>query len=144
MEQPNGTPSSPGATTPAPVISATGAWLGAQPAFDDKRGRKLGGAALVSIVFHALVIVGLLSYFAARTDVGQQIANEVIKTVFLPVPGPGGGGGGSPAPAPKKVESIPPHKAPAPVPVPTPQPVIPPPMLNAPVITTNATALQAQ
>lgn len=123
-------------------------WLAANSTFEMKHERRLGAGLGASMVLHGVVLAVILLAFAISPSNPLQAPNEILTFVFLPDPGPGGGGGGSPAPAPPKPMQVAEHKAPEPPPLvaPTIQPPpveVPPPTLNAPIVTSGATAMQA-
>jgi protein TonB len=129
-----------------PGIVSSG-WLAAESTFDQtKRGRLAGGLGASLALHGALLAILVLAYASTQTDL-EKIPERFANLVFMQVPGPGGGGGGAPEPAPPKPLEIPKPKAPEPPPpiaqvVPIEAPP-PPPQLTAPIITPNATTLQA-
>jgi protein TonB len=90
------------------------------------------------------LILGL-ALASTQTDI-TELPDQFANLVFLQVPGPGGGGGGAPEQAAPKPLEVPKPTPPEPTPV---APVVPveapppPPQLTAPVITPNASVLQA-
>ena len=105
--------------------------------------RPLYSALGISVTCHAaflLIILFLASFPPSQVD--TRTPPVPTELVFLQESGPGGGGGGTPAPAaPSKIE-IPPPQPPATLSVTPPLSADPPPpSLDAPVQTTNATVL---
>lgn len=147
---PEPTPQGPGPAA-QPGIVSTG-WLAANSTFEHKDDRKLFGAFGASLALHGgflLLAILALSVKPVREIVAPPPIDQKL-VVHLQAPGPGGGGGGAPAPAAPKPMEIPKPKAPDPIPVTPPPPVPvpvpeppPQPVLNAPVMTTNAEVLQA-
>jgi protein TonB len=142
------TPSQDSSQTPTgPGVVSTG-WLAANSTFDVKQERRLGAGLGASLVLHAIIVSLIIAAFAISPSNPLQAPNQILTFVFLPDPGPGGGGGGSPAPAPPKPMQVAEHRAPDPPPL-TPPPVqitppeVPPPTLNAPIVTSGATVMQA-
>ncbi|MEO7193176.1 MAG: energy transducer TonB [Vicinamibacterales bacterium] len=134
---------------PSPHGVVSSGWLASNSMFgsEDKRAKRAFGASLATVLLHSFFL--LLAFLALAYHAQQAVTPEPTPethVVFLQQAGPGGGGGGSPAPAPAKALSIPKTKAPDPIPItPLPQTVPPPPAptLTAPIITTNASAVQA-
>lgn len=146
MSTANAPAENPGETAP-PQPSTV--WLSPNSVFAETRpgqARRAVGATAGSIAAHALLI-GLIAFLlargAARTFVEPPRPTATL--VYLEEAGPGGGGGGSPAPAPPKPLEIARPEPPKPIPVVEPAPVVapPPPTLNAPIMTPNATDFQA-
>jgi TonB family protein len=123
--------------------------LAAQSVFEHRDERRMGPAAVASLVFHVglwLLAVLALSYRPpADSEPPPPVEYDIV---FVHTPGPGGGGGGSPAPAPPEELSIPEPEITEPEPIPI-QPDVtfeqPPelPTLTAPVYTNNASVIQA-
>ncbi|MEZ5318472.1 MAG: TonB family protein [Vicinamibacterales bacterium] len=128
-------------------------WLAATTTFgpkDEHWLKRLTGASGASLALHGLLLALVLFVFSLgpAQSVFEPPPLKADLVVHLQTPGPGGGGGGSPAPAPPKAMEIPKPKAPEPIPVtpPPPVPVTPPPpipVLNTPVVTADASVLQA-
>lgn len=150
MSTPTGS-SSEKPSSPGPGVVSTG-WLAAESTYgqpDEGWVKRLSGASGVSLLLHVVAI----TFIAFMLGVPQQLLQEETPPlkadllVMLQKPGPGGGGGGSPAPAPPKPMEIPKVKAPDPIPVVVPPPPVTPPppvpQLNAPIVTPNATVIQA-
>jgi TonB family protein len=129
-----------------PGVVSSG-WLAADSTYGQPQHRRLGAGLGVSFALHgAIVAILLVAYALTPQSTLDELPDRFANLVFLQVPGPGGGGGGSPEAAPPKPLEIPKPKAPEPIPVAPPVVVEappPPPQLNAPVITPNATTLQA-
>jgi TonB family protein len=126
-------------------VVSTG-WLAANSTFGHQDRGRLGAGLGVSLALHgALVAILFLIYASTQTSLAQ-LPDRFANLVFLQVPGPGGGGGGAPEQAAPKPLEIPKPKPPEAtpltpvVPVETPPP---PPQLMAPIITPDATVLQA-
>jgi TonB family protein len=128
-----------------PGVVASG-WLAADSTYGRKDQKRLGAGLGASAALHTgiLVILGLV-YASTQTEI-TELPDRFANLVFLQVPGPGGGGGGAPEQAAPKPLEIPKPTPPEPTPV---APVVPvetpppPPQLTAPVITPNASVLQA-
>jgi TonB family protein len=128
-----------------PGVVATG-WLAADSTYGRADQKRLGAGLGASAVLHTaiLLILGLV-YASTQTDI-TELPDRFANLVYLQVPGPGGGGGGAPEQAAPKPLEIPKPTPPEPTPV---APVVPietpppPPQLSAPVITPNASVLQA-
>ena len=142
-------PQVPSADQPSPArgVVSTG-WLAANSTFGEGPNRRLGAGLGVSFALHGgIVAILLIIYALTPQSTIDQLPDRFANIVFMQVPGPGGGGGGSPEEAAPKPLEVPKPKPPEPVPVAPPVPVVietpPPPQLNAPVITPNATTLQA-
>ena len=144
-------PNVPTATSPkgpgGPGVVSAG-WLASSTTFESTAERKKLGVGLVaSLTLHGLLLAIIVLLLAVGPSETAKIPEQFVKLVYMQDPGPGGGGGGSPAPAPPKPLEIPKHAAPPPPPLvpppPVPIPPPPPPQLNAPIITTSATAIQA-
>lgn len=135
-------------TAAAPGVVSSG-WLAANSSYGAEPPRRLGAGLGASLALHgALLGILLLVYALTPQSAIDQIPDRFANLVFMQVPGPGGGGGGSPEEAAPKPLEVPKPKPPEPVPVAPPVPVVietppPPPQLVAPVITPNATTLQA-
>lgn len=130
-----------------PGVVSTG-WLAANSTFEHKDERHLGPAAVSSVVFHALLfvaVVALMNYQPER-EVLPPLPEPILDLVYIEQTGPGGGGGGSPEPAPPAPIEIPETTPPEPVPIepePEVEPPPPVPVLNAPIMTNNATVIRA-
>jgi TonB family protein len=128
-----------------PGIVATG-WLAANSSYGRRDQTRLGAGIGASIALHtALLLILGLALASTQTDI-TELPDQFANLVFLQVPGPGGGGGGAPEQAAPKPLEVPKPTPPEPTPV---APVVPvetpppPPQLTAPVITPNASVLQA-
>ena len=132
----------------APGVVSSG-WLAAHSTFGQAEQRRLGAGLGASFALHGgLLGILFLIYALTPQSTLDQIPDRFANLVFMQVPGPGGGGGGSPEEAAPKPLEVPKPKPPEPTPVAPPIPVVvetppPPPQLTAPVITPNATTLQA-
>lgn len=140
------------AATPAPqgpgVVSH--GWLAANSTFEHPDERRWGPAALSSLAFHGLLLLAAVFALSYRgeADTLPPPPPLDLQMVYVapPEPGPGGGGGGSPAPAPPRPIEIPETTPPEPVPVePEPEVTPPPPIpiLDTPIMTNNASVIQA-
>ena len=144
--------STPDVQVSAPEIPVSGrgvvssGWLAANSTYGQQQPGRLGAGLGASLALHGLLVVILALVFASTQTDLQQLPDK-FAMVFLQVPGPGGGGGGAPEQAAPKQLEIPKPKAPEPPPPVAPViPVVappPPPQLTAPIITPNATVLQA-
>ena len=145
--------STPHVQASAPETPASGrgvvssGWLAANSTYAQQQRGRLGAGLGASLALHGVLIVILaLAYASTQTDL-DELPNKFANLVFLQVPGPGGGGGGAPEQAAPKPLEVP--KPRVPDPPPPVAPVIPveapppPPQLTAPIITPNATVLQA-
>ena len=128
-----------------PGVVSTG-WLAADSTYGRQERGRLGAGLGASLALHGAVLAILGLVFASTQTSLDELPDRFANLVFLQVPGPGGGGGGAPEQAAPKPLEIPKPKpaeatpiAPV-VPVETPPP---PPQLMAPIITPNATTLQA-
>lgn len=128
-----------------PGVVSTG-WLAADSNYGHQERGRLGAGLGASLALHGALLGILALVFASTQTSLNELPDRFANLVFLQVPGPGGGGGGAPEQAAPKPLEIPKPKpaevtplAPV-VPVETPPP---PPQLMAPIITPNATTLQA-
>jgi TonB family protein len=135
----------PGAAHPGPGVVSSG-WLAANSTFGQRDQRRIGAGMGASIALHGAIAGILLLVVALTPQETLQRLPDQFALVFMQEPGPGGGGGGSPEAAPPKPLEVAPPKAAEPDPVPVPVPIDvppPPPQLVAPVLTPNATTIQA-
>ena len=128
-----------------PGVVSTG-WLAAESTYGQKDRGRLGAGLGASLALHG-ALLGILALALASTQTSlDELPDRFANLVFMQVPGPGGGGGGAPEQAAPKPLEIPKPKPPEATPI---TPVVPveapppPPQLMAPVITPNATTLQA-
>ena len=134
-----------GSATSGPGVVSSG-WLAANSTFERQDKRRLGAGMGLSLALHGGLLALLVAFVFTPAETLENLPDRLTNLVFLQEPGPGGGGGGAPQAAPPKPLEVPKPKAPEPVPIETPVPVEtppPPPQLTAPVITPNATTLQA-
>lgn len=128
-----------------PGVVSTG-WLAAESTYGRKERGRLGAGLGASLALHGALLAVLALALASTQTSLEELPDRFANLVFMQVPGPGGGGGGAPEQAAPKPLEIPKPKPPEAtpltpiVPVETPPP---PPQLNAPIITPNATTLQA-
>ena len=130
------------ATGPGVVSSG---WLAAESSYGHQQRGRLGAGLGASLALHGALLAILGLVVASTQTPLNELPDRFANLVFLQVPGPGGGGGGAPeqaAPKPLEIPKPKPEATPiAPVvPVETPPP---PPQLSAPVITPDASVLQA-
>ena len=131
------------ATGPGVVSSG---WLAAESTYGHEDRGRLGAGLGASLALHGALFAILALVVASTQTELTDLPDRFANLVFLQVPGPGGGGGGAPEQAAPKPLEIPKPKPPEATPV---APVVPveapppPPQLSAPVMTPNATVLQA-